>query len=127
MENEANRYIGFMVVLLGGGVVAKLAQQALQQPQVIEQMTQVSPWLGQNAVTISWVSMIVIVLATLAIPPVLIKRDDSMGNDQLAGIGAVTSTIVMAIFWGYIVLAFLPSVGFLLGLGWFFAKSALIQ
>lgn len=68
MRDEGFSFIGFMVIFLVAAVLVSAVQAGLAQPEVIGGITAVSPWAGQHAELLSWISEGIIIIAAIAIP-----------------------------------------------------------
>jgi len=99
---------GFMAIFIIAGIGVLVLGKAVADPAVIQSLADISPWLAHNARVLSWVTIGVVMVTALALPPVLMSRDSHDGGSRLEKIGFVV--------WSA---ALLPSVGFLLGVGWF--------
>ena len=99
---------GIFAIFTSAALGMYFIHQSSSSPNLIQALTYISPWLASNAKTLAWVAMGIVFVAAAAIPPVLMCRDSGEGGSRLAKFGFVALGVMI-----------LPSVGFLLWLGWF--------
>jgi hypothetical protein len=88
-----------------------LLQLALGMPEVVEAITQLSPWAGANIRALSWVASGIVLLIAYVIPPFLMSKDINDGGSRL---GAVGFAVCVALL--------IPCIGYLVSIGWFAVK-----
>ena len=116
MSNTKFEPLGFFAIFGAGIVLAMFIQEAVATPDVLRQLSQLSPWAGAHAQALAWTAIAFVLVTVLALPPILLRRDLSSGGSRLGSIGFVMSLFLL-----------LPSIGFLLAAGWFGAKHLLGQ
>lgn len=68
-------YLGWLLIVFGGASVASWIVEVLDQPEVISQLNQYSPWLGAHAELLSWFAMAVVALAIILLLIKVINQD----------------------------------------------------
>jgi hypothetical protein len=96
-------FTGIVAVFAMAAVVILAIQSALENPQVLDGLRRLSPWVAQFSKQIAWVATGVVVLTALGIPPILTERKARDGNTRLTKIGAVVWVGCLVPSIGYLV------------------------
>lgn len=115
MRSSVFEFIGFAAIFGAAAGLMLLIQQALSMPEVVQALTQFSPWVGANSRALSWVTVGIVFLTTLAIPPILMLNDANDGGTRLGTLGFAVCAALLV-----------PCLGFLVFVGWFSAKHLLV-
>jgi hypothetical protein len=108
MERDSYfEFVGFAAVFVIAVTLIFWIQSALDDRQVLDSIRALSPWLAEHARPASWIASAVVFITALAIPPIFISLELSDGNSRLTTIGFVV--------W---LVSLVPSIGYLLGVGW---------
>jgi hypothetical protein len=119
MKHEGFEFVGFTVIFAIAALLIYSIQTSVQSPTVIAQIGLISPWAALHIVKLSWFAIGVVMIAALAANPILMMRSTLDGDSALGGLGKFTWSLLLA----YGLLALIPSIGFLIGIGWFGAKQ----
>ena len=119
MREEGFEFGGFMSIMLVGGALMYAVKASLEQPDVVKNITAINPWIGNHASVLSWIAVGIIFSTVVAIPPLLMSKAANGGENVLVKIG-MTAWAIIIVFAAFFLL---PSLGFLLGVGWFSAKQ----
>lgn len=117
---KGNQFIGFMAILLVGGLAVELVQSASTDPAFIVALAKYSPWAAVHARAIGWIAAGAIGVMGIVIPLAMKHYDVLDGGDRLGRVG-VTAT---ALGVGLLILFALPSISYLLAMGWFAAQKS---
>lgn len=116
-------FIGFLVILLVGGSLAKLVQSFSTDHIFVQWLSAMHPSLATHASSIGWTAFGLVFVITLLIPPILMFKADGSGKSYMVGLGRGVALVVGAIASAL----YLPSMAYLIGLGWFAAKHVIGQ
>lgn len=119
---QGKEFIGPMSIMLIGAVLITFVKTFLKDPSVIAQFTALSPWVGAHVKALYWTSVGLLTSSVVAIPPILMFSDANDGGERVAKI----ENIALSIMFAVLLVCAIPSLTFLIGLGWFGAKRYLM-
>jgi len=107
-------FIGFIIIMLVGAFLLIFITDALQDPAVIQELTNFSPMLGSNAELFTWIATGLLALVIIRIPLKLKLKNLETGVNHMEVIGRGF------MFWleGAIIFLGIISLGYLLSVGW---------
>lgn len=111
MRDPLFEFFGMVAIFGVAALLFLVIEHVLGAPDVIPALIQLSPWLGANARTLSWVAIAVVALTAVALPAALMFKRNKDGGSRLGDLG----------FMAWLALL-VPSLGFLLFVGWYGAQ-----
>ena len=114
-------FIGAMAIMVCGALLAVLVQHCVSDPAFPQYLAAFSPWLSSHAGAVSWTALGLVVVITLAVPPVLMFSRGPDGASRMEGLGRGISMAVQAVA----AVLWIPSIAYLAGLAWYAARHVI--
>lgn len=114
MRGSFNELVGYATIMGVIGALILFLGQALNSPEVVHALAALSPWAGANAGVLASVAIGIVLVTGLVLPPILMTKDANDGDSLLGKLGAAMCVALLV-----------PSIGYLLAVGWFGAKYLL--
>lgn len=115
-DNKGFQFLGLVMILGAGAFAIRVLNDAMREESFINFLSQYSPWLSSNAISLSYISAVLLMLLLLMIPPMLMKEANSGETDKMELLGAAGFYLIVGVLG-------IVSVSYLAGMGWIAATT----
>lgn len=117
------QFLGMIIVFVIGGLAISLTNTVAADAAFVAAIAAHNHWVAQHSVMVGYIASGILLIGTIAIPPLLMRKDANDGGERLEIIGLIGFLTGKFLIIAMGLLLFIPSIGYLAGMGWFAAQS----